>query len=123
MKSCLIVDDAEDIRDVLAKALSLEGWVIQSTDSLLGALTIVENNSDLDCMLLDYNLPGMPLEDFLQKFRAFCPQTAIVMISAVDELEEKAAKYAVPHFLQKPLDFDALRKAMSAALAAAGRPQ
>lgn len=121
MKNVLIVDDCADTRDMLTTALSIEGWMVQSTDSLLGALTIAEHNPEINVMLLDYNLPGMPMEDFKKRFDALSPKTGVILISAVNELAEKAQKFGYPHYLSKPIDYEQLRVLMNACLEASGK--
>ena len=43
-------------------------------------------------MLLDYNLPGMPMVDFLTQVSNLAPKMAVILISAVDNVAEKAEK-------------------------------
>ena len=119
MKNVLVVDDDKDIRDMLSVALSAEGAVIQTTDSLLGAINILEHNSEIEIILLDYNLPGMPMEEFLKQARVLASKTGIVLISAVEKVAEKAAKIGLKHYLGKPFDLDDLRLVMGACLAEA----
>lgn len=110
----LIVDDQADIRDVLALALSSEGYTIQVADSLLAALQVLERRlSAVEFMLLDYNLPGMPMDEFLRDAYKFTPKLKIILISAVDSIAEKAERYGIKSYLQKPIEFEQLRKAMS----------
>jgi DNA-binding response OmpR family regulator len=121
MKNVLIVDDDKDIRDMLVVALSAEGWVVQSATTLLGALDILAANNEIEIMLLDYNLPGMPMEDFLKQVRGTTPLCGIVLISAVDKVAEKAERVGIKHFLGKPFDFDDLRAVMAACLLERGK--
>lgn len=117
MKTALVVDDDKDIRDMLSVALSAEGWLVQTTDTLLGAISILTQKNDIHCMLLDYNLPGMPMEDFLRQVRGFAPSLGVILVSALDTVAEKAEKYKISFYLGKPIDFDELRKAMNACCA------
>ena len=110
MSTILIVDDDRDTRDVLSTALSMDGWAIQTTDSLLGALAILQQSPQVRCILLDYNLPGMPMEEFVKQIDALIPKVQIVLISAQDRIKEKATKHGFKYYLAKPIDFDELRK-------------
>ena|ERR1043165_8300320 len=114
----LIVDDDPDIRDALSVALVADGYLIKATASLLGATTIMEQEPTLDYMLLDYNLPGMPLQDFLARAETLHPRMAVVLISAIDNLAEKAARYKVKQYLPKPFDFERLRQMLKKVTAA-----
>ena len=91
--------------------------IVQSTDSLLGALSILSKNNEIECMLLDYNLPGMPMDEFLSQSRAMCPKLAVVLISAADLVAEKAKKFGLKFYLGKPIDFDLLRRTIAACMA------
>ena len=115
-KNVLIVDDVADIRDMLTVALSAEGFLVKTTDSLYGALHILQQESCIDCMLLDYNLPGMPMEDFLKQIRDVAPKIGIVLISAVERVAGKAERLGIATYLGKPFDFDQLREAMEQCL-------
>ena len=117
MNTVLVVDDEKDIRDMLSVALSAEGSAVQTTDSLLGALNILNLNVAIELMILDYNLPGMPMPEFLTEVRAIAPKIGIILISAADHVADKAQKYGIKYYLGKPIDFDELRKRMSACLA------
>ena len=119
MNTILVVDDDPDTRDFLSVALSAEGSVVQTTSTLLGAIDILKANSEIDCMLLDYNLPGMPMEDFLTAARGISPKIGIVLISAADKVGERAAKVGLKHFLGKPFQVDELRKIMKECVASA----
>lgn len=102
---------------MLSVALSAEGSAVQTTDSLLGALNILNLNVAIELMLLDYNLPGMPMPEFLTEVRVIAPKIGIILISAADHVAENAQKYGIKYYLGKPLDFDELRKVMSARVA------
>ena len=110
METILIVDDDRDIRDLLATALSIEGWATLNTESLLGALAILQQSPQVHCILLDYNLPGMPLEEFVKQVHALVPAVQIILISAADHVAEKAKKFGFKYYLAKPIDFDELRR-------------
>lgn len=113
----MIVDDDKDTRDVLSVALSAEGYSVRVADSLIAALALLKDSqSSTACMLLDYNLPGMPLDDFMGDVRALSPLTAVILISAINSAGEKAEKYGIKHFIPKPIDFDDLRLVMKKAM-------
>lgn len=108
----LIVDDDPDIRDFLKVGLTADGWDVQVTDSFYGALGVLDLDTSISCMLLDYNLPGMPIEDFLQKVRNLCPQINIILMTAADRVADKAKKLGLKRYLPKPFDFTVLRNVL-----------
>jgi len=113
----LIVEDDADTRDMLVRHLSAEGYSVKATDTLYGALHILHHNHDVGCMLLDYNLPGMAMQEFLTQLQDVQPKLEIVLMSAADKVGEKAERFGFKHYIGKPLDFDRLRTMLSESFA------
>jgi len=109
VRTALIVDDDPDIRDMICVGLSAEGWKTQSTDSFYGAINILNQGDSIDCMILDYNLPGMPMEDFLEEVRKIAPKMQLILISAADRVVQKARVHRIKHYLGKPFNVEQLR--------------
>ena len=108
----LIVEDSSDTRDMLVIALTAEGYAVKATETLYGALRVLAEDADIVGILLDYNLPGMPIENFLNEARKSNPKAGIVLMSAVISLEQRAARLGIRHYISKPLDFEKLRQLM-----------
>ena len=111
-RSVLIVDDDADIRDFLRVALKADGWDAQVTDSFYGALGALDADNSISCMLLDYNLPGMPIEDFLKQARSACPPLTIILMTAADRVADKAKKLGLKKYLAKPFNFTVVRNVL-----------
>jgi DNA-binding NtrC family response regulator len=112
-KIALIVDDDTDTRDMLCIALTAEDWLCQTTSDLFGALHVLTEKTSV--MLLDYNLPGIPMEDFIEKVKAINPRLKIVLISGIEDVGGKAKALGIALHLGKPFEFARLREVMSAA--------
>lgn len=101
---CLIVDDDADTRDTVAMLLSSQGVAVKSTSNLYGALDILkEPRERIDMMLLDWNLPGMPMAEFLEEVKRIRPNVAIVLSTAAFRVEEKARQHGLNWYLPKPI--------------------
>jgi DNA-binding NtrC family response regulator len=101
---CLIVDDDIDTRDTVAMLLSSQGVAVKSTGNLYGALDILKSKSErVDMMLLDWNLPGMPMREFLEEVKRVRPNVAVVLSTAAFRCEEKAKEHGLAWYLPKPI--------------------
>src|SRR5438105_2712859 len=88
--SILVVDDEPDIRDMLSILLSEQGFSIKTSSNFYSALYILEQDKNIAYMLLDYNMPGMPTQQFLNRARVLNPEIRIVLMTAADRVAEKA---------------------------------
>ncbi len=101
----LAVDDEPPIIEILGKYLSEEFEFTGFTDPKDALLLIEEEVFDI--ILTDYKMPDVLGTEILQKAREHQPQTPVVMLSAVIDMDE-----LLPHFrehgnvslIPKPLD-------------------
>jgi DNA-binding response OmpR family regulator len=108
----LIIDDDADTRDMITVGLLAEGWKVKAAHSLYGGLYILAEDSSISCVLLDYNLPGMPMEDFLKQVHGVAPKVNLILVTAADRVAEKARTFGFKWYLAKPFDFAHLRAAL-----------
>jgi two-component system, NtrC family, response regulator AtoC len=100
---CLIVDDDADTRDTVARLVSTRRVAVKTATNLYSALDLVkEVDGKAEMMLLDYNLPGMPMTEFLRKLKAINPELIIVLSTALDA-KTKASKMGLNWYLPKPI--------------------
>ena len=85
----LIADDHELFLQGLEFILKKEYPMaeITLTDSYTGIFGILENNRDFDLILTDLAMPGASWREAIAKIHGLCPETPIIIISAVFEQE------------------------------------
>ena len=109
MKSILIIDDEQSIRDSLRMILEYEKYEVQfAPDGEAGLRALDKQKPDL--VLLDVKMPGIDGLDVLQQIRRRSADLPVVMISGHGTIETavEATKLSAFDFLQKPLDRDKL---------------
>jgi CheY-like chemotaxis protein len=104
----LIVEDDEDLRDMMAQMLSIEGFVAATVANGQEALAYLRTAPRPNIILLDLMMPVMDGWEFRRRQQAD-PDIAdvpVVVLSALDPA--RAAVVDAAAFLKKPLDFDRL---------------
>lgn len=84
MKTILIVDDEEKIRDVVASYLQFEGYTTVEASTGNQALELV-HGGNIDLIILDLMLPDMSGEDVCRALRQFSPVPVIMLTAKVSE--------------------------------------
>ncbi len=101
----LVVDDDADTRKRLERALRElgDGWDVRQAATAREAMAIVKDG-DLECVLLDYIIPGADGLSCLHEIRRLRPELPVVMVTgwgseqvAVDAMKAGAADYVVKH--------------------------
>ncbi len=87
MRKILIIEDDDDINQMLADTLAIEGFDCTSAYSGTEGLMRAEQGG-FDLILLDLMLPGKCGEQVLEDLRSFT-RTPVIVISAKDELDNK----------------------------------
>ena len=80
----LIVDDEDQIRTLLARLLSAHGYECLTADSPAVARRVLRE-TDVALVLSDVNMPGESGIDFTREVRAQYPDTAVVMVTGMDD--------------------------------------
>jgi len=110
LKHCpvLIVEDDEDLREMMAQLLTLEGFQAATVANGREALDYLHQSGKPDVILLDLMMPVMDGWEFRrhqQADPAIAP-VPVIVLSALDQ--NRAATLDATAFLKKPLDFDRL---------------
>jgi two-component system, LuxR family, response regulator FixJ len=115
-----IVDDEAMIRDSLAVLLSTAGInsrAYASAEEYLASVPLDEPA----CVLLDNQLPGLSGMELLKHITDAASDSAVIMITAYGDVPTAvfAMKAGALHFVQKPIDAEALLTTVEEALARA----
>ncbi|MFK8082814.1 MAG: response regulator transcription factor [Granulosicoccus sp.] len=105
----LVVEDEHRVADFITRGLRSEGWTAEHASTGELALDFMLDH-DFDVVLLDLMLPGMSGQDVCRKMRARSNHTPVLMLSALDAVDERIAglKLGADDYLTKPFDFDEL---------------
>jgi len=109
MKTVLVVDDEQAVRESIRMILEYEGLGVRFAPHGKAALEEL-NRGDIDLVLLDIKMPGMDGMKVLEAVRRDHPSLPVVMISGHGTIENavEATRMGAYEFLQKPLDRDRL---------------
>jgi CheY-like chemotaxis protein len=101
----LVIEDDSDFRDALTYSLPRQGCSVQAVETRDAAIELMEKGWEPDLILLDYCMPGMKGEDFIQKLVNSCERLPrIVVMTAGCDAEKRAKHLGVPEVLRKPFD-------------------
>jgi nitrogen regulation protein NR(I) len=117
MTKLLIVDDEENVRYSLEKALTTDGRQILTAATAGEALELV-NQQQPDVVLLDIRLPDMSGLDAFAAIRRIDSRLPVVLITAhgTTETAIEAMKQGAFEYLLKPVDVGQLRSVVGSAI-------
>lgn len=110
----LVVDDFADAAETLAAVLELDGYVVRIAHDGDEALLVVEQFRP-HCVILDINMPGLDGNGLSARLRSrYGDDIVLIAITGTGESDQRVAQTfdRVDHYLLKPLDPAALRKAL-----------
>jgi len=109
MKTILVVDDEQSIRESLEGILQDEGYRCLFAENGEIALSLVKEES-IDLVLLDIWMPGMDGLEALQLIKTQRPELTIIMMSGHGTIETavKATKLGAFDFIEKPVSLEKL---------------
>ncbi len=105
----LFVEDDERVRRFVLRGLEAEGYTVSvAPDGVDGYSRAIAGLYDV--LILDVMLPGLDGRELCRKIRKAEIVTPILMLSALDQVEEKvgALRGGADDYLTKPFDFDEL---------------
>jgi CheY-like chemotaxis protein len=120
--SILLVDDDNDVREVTAMMLRDLGYHVHEAGSGGAALELLESDTGIDLLLVDYAMPGMSGADVVRRVRSLRPLLPTVFITGYAD-HGSVAEIGEDHIIGKPFQLDELARKVGAALAQAGSEQ
>ena len=110
----LLVDDDEMVMDIGNQFLKRMGYTVRTASSGQKALDIIKQASNrIDCLLLDFTMPGMDGLETMQQVKKIRPDARIIISSGYTRLqiEDRFAHIGPPDdFIQKPFEMKALQE-------------
>jgi CheY-like chemotaxis protein len=109
----LLVDDEPMVLDIGSQFLERLGYRVKKAASGQEALEVLNTDPDhIDCLLLDYTMPGMDGLETMQQARAIRPEAKIIISSGYtrQQIEDRFAHIVPPDgFIHKPFEMKALQ--------------
>lgn len=120
----LIVEDDNDISQMLRELLQQEGYAIKQAYAGTEALFYLEKECP-KAVILDLMLPGISGEELLSKIKTSYPQTAVIVVSAKEELQTRISilRAGADDYITKPFDTDELLARLEAVLRRSAKEQ
>jgi DNA-binding response OmpR family regulator len=110
----LLVDDDPDIRNLIAYALSDEGYQVDEAADGLAALEIADRRRP-DIIILDMKMPRMDGWQFARLYRErYDQQAPIIVVTAAYDVADRAADINSESYLSKPFDLATLIERVAA---------
>jgi DNA-binding response OmpR family regulator len=110
----LIVEDDAQLRAVYKSALRLEGYAVITAADGINALRQVEA-APPDAVILDLDLPRLDGYQVGRELALIAPGLPIVVVTGLDVIPAQERAFAC--VLRKPIDTDALIRAVASCLA------
>jgi len=110
LRKILVIDDEQNIRKMLTRVLSPEGFIVKEANNGLEALKrLQEENYSL--VLLDLKMPGLNGIETLKEIRENDLNLPVIMMSAYGSIPEavEAMKLGALDYLIKPFDIEELK--------------
>lgn len=114
---CLVVDDEPRLRQVLVHLMQNDGFSCREAGNGAEALALLQKES-IPLVLSDLRMPQIDGIELLRQTRARYPDTAVVMITAVADVEVAVSCLAMGamDYLTKPFHLEEVRARVSQAL-------
>ena len=116
-RRCLVVDDEPRLRQALVRLMQGDGFICLEAGSGVEALAVLATEP-VALVLSDMRMPSMDGQELLRQLRVGYPDVAIVMITAVAEVEVAVAclSLGAMDYITKPFVFEEVRARVAQAL-------
>ncbi len=120
----LVVDDDRASRELMAKILRADGYEIEEasdgTEAIARARSIGAGGAELDVVVSDIRMVEADGLEVLKAFRAQCPDTPVILVTAFGNVNVDDAMDAIRQgafdYLSKPYQVDAIKLVVGRAL-------
>ena len=99
----LVVDDEQFIRELLARSIKREGYLVSEAGDGREALEILRDNH-IDIVISDIKMPNMDGWQLLEEIKKEYPDVSVILITAYagDHTPEHAIEAGADYFITKP---------------------
>ncbi len=121
MYTVLVIEDNTDMREVLARFLHANGFLVTSLDSTEDGIDAVDEH-EFDIALIDINLPGKSGFSMIEYIHEQGKTMPLIAMTARDGVQDKLAGFelGLTDYVVKPFDLDELLARMTSHLRNAG---
>jgi response regulator RpfG family c-di-GMP phosphodiesterase len=84
---CLVVDDDPQVRDALVRVIQAQGLECVAAASADAALALLAEQGEVAVLVSDIRMPGTDGMALLEEVRRRYPDTAVIMLSAVSDVQ------------------------------------
>lgn len=117
----LVVDDEASLSDLLAQALSYQGWQTATANTGFEAVTVARTLQP-DVVVLDVQMPGMDGLETLERLRKENPRLPVLFLTARDSVEDRVhgLRAGADDYVTKPFDLNEVAARVDALLRRSG---
>jgi len=118
MARILLADDDAATRDLVQRALAVDGHVVTPTQDGAEALEQIQSSGSFDLLISDVQMPAVDGIALAEKCLALRPKLRVILMSGfADELDRaEHLKSRVSRVVAKPITLEGIRSAVKAAL-------
>lgn len=115
---CLIVDDDDLVRHALVRVVEGQGLACIQAGSGVQALELLERQGEVPIVISDIHMPEMDGLALLHRLRERWPDTAVIMLTAVADVETAVScmQLGAADYIAKPVIIDEVRTRVTRAL-------
>ncbi|MGB7211164.1 MAG: HD domain-containing phosphohydrolase [Gemmatimonadales bacterium] len=115
---CLVVDDDDLVRHALVRVIEGQGLACIQAGSGVQAIELLEHHEDIPIVISDIHMPEMDGLELLRRLRERWPDTAVIMLTAVADVETAVScmQLGAADYIAKPVIVDEVRTRVTRAL-------
>ncbi|MCJ7667875.1 MAG: response regulator [Anaerolineae bacterium] len=104
----LVIDDDEDFRLILTRALEKEGYRVQAVGSGAEAIEALKSQK-FDLTLVDIKMPEMGGRETVKEIRKLDPQLPVLLVTGSPDLPDRELQDQAQGWIYKPFRLAQLR--------------
>jgi signal transduction histidine kinase/ActR/RegA family two-component response regulator len=118
LRRILVVEDRDDVRTTLVRALVSRGFVVDEARDGDGAIALVSGGHDYGVMCIDGVMPGLRTADVIERATQLAPTMGVLLCSGYvrEELLRRGVQAGRYAFLAKPFTAEQLIAAVTGVL-------